>query len=185
MSLEFDGKQETYISWRQAAITAYKVFERFNGSSRQYQAVAILKNKVRVPAAAVLSSFNTVLNFHAILARLDFTYADKTPTHVIQQELSLSRQGDLPLLKYYDEVEETLTLLTNKIVMTHDAASASVLNEKFREDALHVFVSGLKKSLKVAVFPAQPRDLPTALALAQEAESRTIGAYLWPARPTC
>jgi len=29
----------------------------------------------------------------------------------------------------------------------------------------------LKKSLKVSVFPAQPRDLPTALALAQEAES--------------
>jgi len=55
--------------------------------------------------------------------------------------------------------------------MTHDAASASVLNEKFREDALHAFVSGLKKSLKVAVFPAQPRDLPTALVLAQEAES--------------
>jgi len=36
---------------------------------------------------------------------------------------------------------------------------------------LHAFVSGLKKSLKVAVFPAQPRDLPIALSLAQEAES--------------
>jgi len=47
----------------------------------------------------------------------------------------------------------------------------SVLNEKFREDALHAFASGLKNSLKVAVFPAQPRDLPTALAVAQEAES--------------
>jgi len=55
--------------------------------------------------------------------------------------------------------------------MTHDAAPASLLNEKFREDALHAFISGLKKSLKVAVFPAEPRDLPTALALAQEAES--------------
>jgi len=67
--------------------------------------------------------------------------------------------------------------------MTHDAAPASLLNEKFREDALHAFISGLKKSLKVAVFPAEPRDLPTALALAQEAESSTIGAYLWPASP--
>jgi len=105
------------------------------------------------------------------MPHFDFTYADKTPTHVIQQELSFSRQGDLPLRKNYDEVERKLTLLTNKIVMTHDAAAAAVLNEQFRNDALHAFVSGLKKSLKVAVFPEEPRDLPTALALAQEAES--------------
>jgi len=98
-----------------------------------------------------------VFNFHAILARLDFTYADKTPAHVIKQELSLSRQGELPLLKYYDEIERKLTLLTNKTIMTHDA--------------LHAFISGLKKSLKIAVFPAQPKDLPSALALAQEAEA--------------
>jgi len=55
--------------------------------------------------------------------------------------------------------------------MTHDSVAAAILNEKFRNDALHVFVSGLKKSLKWAVFPVQPIDLPSALALAQEAES--------------
>lgn len=55
--------------------------------------------------------------------------------------------------------------------MTHDLVASAILNEKFRNDALHVFVSGLKKSLKWAVFPAQPIDLPSALALAQEAES--------------
>jgi len=77
----------------------------------------------------------------------------------------------LPLLKYYDEIERKLTLLTNKTIMTHDAATAAVLNEQHRNDALHAFISGLKKSLKIAVFPAQPKDLPSALALAQEAES--------------
>ena len=35
----------------------------------------------------------------------------------------------------------------------------------------HTFVSGLKKSLTIAVFPAQPRHLSNALALAQEAEA--------------
>jgi len=55
--------------------------------------------------------------------------------------------------------------------MTHDNVAAAILNEKFRNDALHVFVSGLKKSLKWAVFPAQPIDPPSVLALAQEAES--------------
>lgn len=168
---EFDGKQDNYVSWRQAAITAYKVFESYNGSSRHYQAIAIIRNKIRGPADAVLASFNTVLNFKAIIARLDFTYADKTPVHVIQQNLSILRQGDLPLLKYYEDVERNLTLLTNKTLMTYDPASAAILNEKYRIDALHTFVSGLRKSIKWAVFPAQPRDLPTALALAQEAES--------------
>lgn len=145
---EFDGKQENYVSWRQAATAAYKIFATYPGSSRHYQAVGILKNKVRGPAAAVLASFNTPLNFHAILARLDFTYADKTPTHVIKQELSLSRQGELPLLKYYDEIERKLTLLTNKTIMTHDEAAAAVLNEQHREDALHAFVSGFSPIVK-------------------------------------
>jgi len=112
---EFDGKQEDYVSWRQAVTAAYKIFPLFEATgNRHYQAVGILGNKIRGPAAAVLASFNTVFNFHAILTRLDFTSADKTPTHVIKQELSLSRQGDLPLLKYYDEIERKLTLLTNK-----------------------------------------------------------------------
>jgi len=102
---EFNGKQENYVSWRQAASAAYKVFGPYEGSSRHYQAVGILKNKVRGAAAAALASFNTVFNFHAILARLDFTYADKASAHVIKQELSLSRQGELPLLKYYDEID--------------------------------------------------------------------------------
>jgi len=60
----------------------------------------------------VLPSFNTVLNFEAILARLSFTYADKIPVRVIQQELDTMRQGELSLKKYYDEIEKKLTLLT-------------------------------------------------------------------------
>lgn len=118
--LEFDGKQEHYISWLQAANAAYKVFDAYDGSSRHYQAVAIIRNKVRGSADAILASFNTVLNFHAIIARLDFTYSDKTPVHVIQQDLSTLRQGDQPLLKNYDEIEIKLTLLTNKTLMTHE-----------------------------------------------------------------
>jgi len=89
---------------------------------------------------------------------------------VITQELNFIRQGDLPLLQYYDNIQKKLTLLTNKVIMTQDAYSAHVLNSKYREDALHTFVSGLKKSLKIVVFPAHLRDLPTALAIAQEAE---------------
>jgi len=74
-------------------------------------------------------------------------------------------------MQYYDEVERKLTLVTNKIVMTHDTERATLLNTEVRGDALHVFISGLKKSLRAVVFPAQPRDMPAALALARQAEA--------------
>jgi len=58
-------------------------------------------------------------------------------------------------MQYYDEVERKLTLVTNKIVMTHDTERATLLNTEVRGDALHVFISGLRKSLRAVVFPAQ------------------------------
>jgi len=58
------------------------------------------------------------MNFDAIIARLYFTYADETPLRVIQQELATLRQCDVPLLKYYDEIEKKLALLTNKTIMS-------------------------------------------------------------------
>lgn len=168
---DFEGKHETYVSWRQAAHTAYKIFEEYDGSSRHYQAVAIIRNKIKGSADMTLSSFNTALNFKAIIARLDFTYSDKRPIYLIEQELSTLRQGNLTLLEFYDEVERKLTLLTNKTLMTHDKTIAASLNEKYRMDALRVFISGTKKELSNVLFSARPTDLPSALALAQEVES--------------
>jgi len=55
--------------------------------------------------------------------------------------------------------------------MTYETAMAKVLCDKFREDALLVFISGLKRSLTDVLFSAKPKDMPTALALAQEVES--------------
>jgi len=79
-----------------------------------------MRNKIRGNADAVLASFNTGLNFEAIVARLDFTYADKTPVRLIQQKLDTMRQGELSLNKYYDEIEKKLTLLNNKTLMSHE-----------------------------------------------------------------
>jgi len=42
---------------------------------------------------------------------------------------------------------------------------------KFREDALRIFISGLKRNLTDVLFAAKPKDMPSALALAQEVES--------------
>lgn len=168
---EFSGQPGTYVSWREAAHNAYELFQRYDGSERHYQAVIILRNKVRGTADAVLSSFNTVLNFKAIIARLDFTYADKRPIYLIEQELSTLRQGSMSLLEFYDEVEKKLTLLSNKTVMSYEDSVADTINEKYRADALRVFISGLRKPLCDILFASRPSDLPTALALAQEVDA--------------
>lgn len=168
---DFEGKNETYVSWRKAAHIVYKVYEKYDGSSKHYQALGILRNKIKNAADMVLSSFDTPLNFKAIINRLDFTYSDKRPIYLIEQEMSTLRQGNLTLLQYYDEVEKKLTLLINKTIMTYDTTVASSLNEKYRADALRVFISGTKKALSDVLFSARPIDLPSALALAQEVES--------------
>lgn len=82
---EFSGTQDEYVAWRQAAIYAYDLFKPYNGSSAHYQPVAILRNKIRGAAGALLVSHNTVLNFDAILARLDCTYSDKTSLRLLKQ----------------------------------------------------------------------------------------------------
>jgi len=74
---DFEGKNKTYVSWRKAEHKAYKVYEKYGGSSKHYQALGILRNKIKGSADMVLSSFDTPLNFKAIINRLDFTYADK------------------------------------------------------------------------------------------------------------
>lgn len=169
---EFNGNRDNYVSWRQAAFNAHKVYELYEGSSKYYQAVAIIRNKIRGTADATLTSFNTVLNFEAIIARLDFAYGDKRPIHLIEQEMAILRQGNLSVRDFYDEVEKRLTDITNKTIMTYsDIQLVNSLNDKYRADALRVFISGLKKSLSNTIFAARPTNLPAALALAEELES--------------
>nr|ADI57936.1 gag protein [Drosophila melanogaster] len=168
---DFSGEQDDYVSWRQSAVDAYEIFKRYNGSEAHYQAVSIIRNKIRGPARGLLVAHNTVLNFDAIIARLDCTYADKTSLRVLRQGLDTVRQGELSLMQYYDDVEKRLTLITNKIVMTHEPDSAILFNNEVREDALHAFIAGLRKPLRAIVLPAQPKDLPSALALARESEA--------------
>jgi len=176
---EFKGDPVKYVSWRQAAVTAHKLFEPFAGSSKYYQAVAIIRNKIVGNADSVLSTYNTVLNFKAILARLDFAYSDKKSVYTLEQELSTLRQGQKSINQFYDEVERKLTSIINKVLMTHegDASLIASLNQKYRQDALRVFISGLKKPLCNTLFSCKPPDMPSALALAQELETNQNRCY--------
>lgn len=92
-------------------------------------------------------------------------------TNLIQQELSTLRQGNLTVLQYFDAVEKNLILLTNKTPMSYDRTVAGTICEKYRADALRVFISRLKKQMCDIMFAPRPSDLPCALPLAQEVES--------------
>lgn len=173
---EFDGTDAKYVSWRQAAVTAHTLFEAYEGSTRYYQAVAIIRNKVTGAANMVLSSYNTVMNFKAIIDRLDFAYSDKRSIFTLEQELSTLRQGSRPLLEFYSQVEQKLTLIINKVIMSHEGNSSLIdaLNGKYRQDALRVFISGLHRPLCDTLFSCKPPDMPSALAMARELETNQL-----------
>lgn len=172
----FAGKENTYVSWREAAHNAMFLYQR--GGRRYFAALTILRNKIVNDANDVLTNHGTVLNLDAIISRLDFAYADKRPIHLIEQELSTMRQGNLSLIDFYNEVNKKLTLLINKTIMTHDTNTSlsNELNDKNRQYALRVFITGLNSPLNDILFSISPTDLPNALAKAQELESNHVRA---------
>lgn len=171
----FNGKT-SYVSWREAANNSMGLYNR--GSRRYYAALTILRNKIVEEANDILTNHGTVLNLEAILSRLDFAYSDKRPIHIIEQEISIMRQGSLTILDYYNEVNKKLTALINKTIMTHGSNSelTNELNRKNRQHALRVFITGLNAPLANILFSLAPTDLPNALAKAQELESNNIRA---------
>lgn len=168
---DFSGKLNSYVSWREAAHNAMSLYIR--KSRRYFAALTILRNKITQDANDTLTNHGTVLNFDAIIARLDFAYSDKRPIHIIEQELSVLRQGSMTVVEYYNLVNRKLTLLINKTIMTHSSSSdiAKELNKKNRDHALRIFVTGLNAPLRDIIFSLNPQDLPDALAKAQELES--------------
>lgn len=163
---EFRGDMQSYPAWRDAAHFAIGYYTE--GSENYYIAVGILRNKITGTANDKLSSFNTVLNFRAIIARLDQSFADKRSLQVLENELSILRQGKLSISDFYDAVDKHLTLIINKNKMSYPENEdiANALNERARDNGLRVFISGLRKPLSDILFSAKPCDLPTALATA-------------------
>lgn len=171
---EFNGEQTAYVSWREAAQNSMVLYTI--GSSKYFAALTIFRNKITKNANDILTNHGTVLNFEAIIARLDFAYADKRPVHIIEQELSVLRQGSSSLIDFYNQVNQKLTLLTNKTIMTHGSNSpiTNELNNINRRNALRVFITGLNGQLSNILFSLNPQDLPNALAKAQELESNNV-----------
>lgn len=169
---EFNGKG--YVSWREAAHNTISLYVK--GSRKYFAALTILRNKITQEANDTLTNHGTVLNFEAIISRLDFAYADKRPLHILEQELNLIRQTNLNLVDYYNKVNSQLTLMINKTIMTYGNSSeiTKEYNKRHRSDALRVFITGLNYPLNNILMAINPTDLPNALAKAQEMEYNQI-----------
>lgn len=165
---EFNGEMKSYPAWRDAAHFAMDFYVK--GSENYYVAIGIFRNKITGTANDKLSSFNTVLNFEAIIARLDQCFGDKRSLQALENELSILQQGNRSISDFYDIVDQHLTLIINKNKMSFpgNIDVANALNSRARDNALRVFISGLKRPLSDILFSARPCDLPTALATAQE-----------------
>ena len=159
-----------YVSWQEIANNSMSHYVR--GSRRYFAALTILCNKILYDA---LTNHATILNFDAIIA-----YADKRPIHIIEQELSIMRQGSLTTLDYYNEVNKQLTLLINKTIMTHgsNCSLTNELNNKNRQYALRVFITRLNPPFANILFSLPASDLHNALAKAQELEGNHVELIL-------
>ena len=160
---EFKGEISDYPGWRDKAKFAMKFYDE--GSQSFYVATGILRNKITGSANAILASYNTALNYKAIFQRLDRNYADSRPLHMLKNELIVLRQGRLSLTEFHDRVDKQLTLIVNKIIMSHSGEDKLIehLTNDARADALRVFVSGLNKPLCDTLYSARPKDLTSAL----------------------
>lgn len=105
---EFKGGHTEYPAWREAANFAINYYTV--GSESYYIAMGILRNKITGSANENLSSFNTPLNFKAIIAKLDQIYSDKRPLHILENELNTLREGRQSINEYYVSVDKQLTL---------------------------------------------------------------------------
>lgn len=116
---EFNGTREKYATWRTSTKTAMNLLSEHKTQMRYFEALMIVRNKVTGTASNILNNYNTAFNFEAIIDRLDFTYADKRPLYVLEQELLILQQHELTIDEFYDRVNEKLNVIVNKINMTY------------------------------------------------------------------
>lgn len=158
-----------------SAMSAFQIPTTAAGKVHYHTAISILNSKIVGKARAVLRDHGRVLNFEAIINRLDQSYANKRPIHTIQTELDL-RQGNSTPREFYDKICVLLNLFINKVIMTYGNTSQSSLDMKAkeRETALREFIRGLNPPLNSTLYNIGPPGLPTAIMRVDELQMMGI-----------
>lgn len=165
---EFSGNREKYATWRSMTSTAIKLLEAHKDQLRYAEALIIIRNKVTGAASNILNNYNTAFNFDAIIDRLDFTYADKRPLYILEQELSILQQNKFTVDQFYDKINEKLNCIVNKINMSYkERAIAKAFIENANTKALRTFITGLSNRKGELLYASNPQSLPEAYARLQ------------------
>lgn len=165
---DFTGEREKYATWRSMTSIAMELLANHPQSMRYFEALMIIRNKVKGPASNILNNYNTAFNFQAIIDRLDFTYADKRPLYVLEQELLVLQQNKLNIDEFYDKVNEKLNSIINKINMSYkEKTTAIAFIESVNLKALRTFTTGLNNRKGELLYASNPASLPEAYARLQ------------------
>lgn len=165
---EFNGDRNKYSAWRNAATNVMKIFNNVTDQPKYFEALNIVRNKFVGSASDALTNYNTVLNFDAIISRLDFTFADKRPIYIIEQELNVLQQRSMSIEDFYDEVNKKLNTLINKINMTYkERGIAEAMIKDASMKALRTFITGLSGFNGRTLYASNPQTLPDAYAKLQ------------------
>lgn len=165
---EFDGERNKYATWRSTTKTAISLLANHPTSMRYFEALMIIRNKVTGAASNILNNYNTAFNFDAIIDRLDFTYADKRPLYILEQELTVLQQNKMSMDQFFDKVNEKLNSIVNKINMTYkETETAKAFIKEANEKALRTFITGLSNRKGEVLYASKPQSLPEAYGMLQ------------------
>lgn len=165
---EFNGERDKYPTWRSTTQTAMKLLSNHKETIRYFEALMIIRNKITGPASNIINNYNTAFNFEAIIDRLDFTYAEKRPLYILEQELLVLQQNRSTTNEFYDQVNEKLNHIVNKINMTYkDVTVANAFIEGANVKALRTFITGLNNRRGELLYASNPGSLPEAYARLQ------------------
>lgn len=147
---------------------AIKLLENHKTTMKFFETLMIIRNKIIGPASNILNNYNTAFNFEEVIDRLDFTYADKRPLYILEQELLVLQQARLSIDEFFDKVNEKLNAIINKINMTHkEKTTSKALIEDANEKAFRTFITGLNHKKGELLYASNPKSLPEAYARLQ------------------
>lgn len=166
---EFNGNKKTYRSWRNQVVRRMTMIEPFTNHAKYEAALGIIRAKITGAASDVLTNNKTAYNIHAIIERLDSSYADQRPLYVIEAEMTSIKQLNQSLQEYFDSVNQGLNLIISKIVMTYKSiAEQKPLIEEAQKRATRTFIIGLKsQTTRSILYSYQPKSLIEAFTAAQ------------------
>lgn len=172
---EFSGQPGEFNSWRKSVDRIISIYESTKGTPKYYGILSTIRNKIVGNADIALESYNTPLDWSAMVKCLTMHYADKRDLSTLEYQMSTLVQGNKSTPEFYQQVYSYLSLILNKIgcrEMTND--SLHMMTQTYRDKALDTFIRGLNGDMPRLLGIKEPVDLPQALHLCQKLENQNF-----------